>query len=240
MITRAKNNIHKPLHKMNLHIQLTKSHDLEPTTMTQALKDSQWRQAMSVEYDALVKNGTWELVPLDPSHNLIGCKWIFRTKRKSNGFVEMFKARLVAKGFHQRSIINYTDTFSPVVKATTILVVLSFVVSCGWFLRQLDVNNAFLQGNLFENVYMSQPPGFVDQDHLTHICRLRKAIYGLKQAPRAWYQELHTFILSFGFKNSDANASLFVFNVDGHILYFLVYVDDIIIMGNNPAWWIDL
>ena len=220
---------------MNLHIQLTKSHDLEPTMVTQALKDIQWRQVMSDEYDALVKNGTWELTPPNPSHNLIGCKWIFRTKRKFDGFVDRFKACLVAKGFHQRFGIYYIDTFSLVVKPTTIHVVLSLVVSRSWSLRQLDVNNVFLQGNLSENVYMSQPPGFVDQDHPTHICRLRKAIYGLKQAPRAWYQELHTFIFSFGFKNSDANASLFVFNVDGHILYFLVYVDDIIITSNNPT-----
>ena len=235
MITRAKNNIHKPLHKMNLHIQLTKSHDLEPTMMTQALKDPQWRRAMSEEHDALVKNWTWALIPPDPSHNLIGYTWIFRTKCKSDGSIDWFKARLVAKGFHQRSGINYTDTFSPIVKPTTILVVLSLVVNRGWSLRQLDVNNAFLQGNLFENVYMSQPQGFVDQDHPIHICRLIKPIYGLKQAPRAWYQQLHTFLLSFGFKNSYADASLFVFNIDDHILYFLVYVDDIIITGNNPA-----
>ena len=147
----------------------------------------------------------------------------------------MFKARLVAKGFHQRSRINYTDTFNPVVKPTTIRVVFSLAVSHGWSLRQLDVNNVFFQGNLSENVNMSQPLGFVDQDHPTHICRLRKAIYGLKRVPRTWYQEFHTFLLSFGFKNSYVDASLFVFNVDGHILYFLVYVDDIIITGNNPA-----
>ncbi|RVW50155.1 Retrovirus-related Pol polyprotein from transposon RE1 [Vitis vinifera] len=175
---------------MNLHIQLTKSHDLEPTMVTKLSK-------------------------------------IFNGVR--------FKACLVAKGFHQRFGIYYIDTFSPVVKPTTIHVVLSLVVSRSWSLRQLDVNNVFLQGNLSENVYMSQPPGFVDQDHPTHICRLRKAIYGLKQAPRAWYQELHTFLLSSGFKNSYVDASLFVFNVDGHILYFLVYVDDIIITSNNPT-----
>ena len=183
----------------------------------------------------LVKNGTWELTPPDPSDNLIGCKWIFRTKCKFDGSIDRFKACLVMKGFHQRFGIYYIDTFNLVVKPTTICVVLSLVVSRSWSLRQLDVNNVFLRGNLSENVYMSQPPGFVDQDHPTHICRLRKAIYGLKQAPWAWYQELHTFLLSSGFKNSYVNASLFVFNVDGHILYFLVYVDDIIITGNNLA-----
>ena len=121
------------------------------------------------------------------------------------------------------------------VKPTTIRIVLAIAVSYGWSLQQLDVNNAFLQGNLSENVYISQPPGFIDKDNPTHVCKLRKAICGLKQAPRAWYQELKNFLLSSGFKNSYADASLFVFNVNSHILYLLVYVDDIIITGNDTT-----
>ncbi|RVW52539.1 Retrovirus-related Pol polyprotein from transposon RE2 [Vitis vinifera] len=148
MQTRAKNNIRKPIQKLNLHIQLSKPLDLEPTTPTQALKDPKWRKAMSEEYDALVRNGTWELVPSNPSQNVVGCKWIFRTKRNSDGSIDRFKARLVAKGFHQRPDIDYYDTFSPVVKPTTIMLVLSVAVSNGWILRQLDVNNVFLQGFL--------------------------------------------------------------------------------------------
>ena len=97
MTTRAKNNIRKPITKPNFHTQLTKSDDHEPPTLTQALKDHKWRRAMSEEYDALVKNGTWALVPPDSSQNLVGCKWIFRTKRKYDGFIDRFKARLVAK-----------------------------------------------------------------------------------------------------------------------------------------------
>ncbi|XXG68216.1 hypothetical protein AAC387_Pa06g1354 [Persea americana] len=220
---------------MNLHTQLTKGDDHEPTTLTQALKDHKWRRAMSEEYDALVKNGTWALVPQDNSQNLVGCKWVFRTKRKSDGSVDRFKARMVAKGFHQHPGIDYHETFSPVVKPTTVRIVLSIAVSRGWTLRQLDVNNAFLQGHLSENVYMSQPPGFVDNDNPSYVSKLHKAIYGLKQAPRAWYHELRTFLLQFGFQNSYADTSLFVFHADGHTMYLLVYVDDLILTGDNAT-----
>ena len=111
--------------------------------------------------------------------------------------------------------------------------VLSLAVSQGWSLRQLDVNNAFLQGTLTEDVFMSQPPGFIDHDHPHHVCKLRKAIYGLKQAPRAWYHELRNFLLHSGFSNSVADTSLFIFNNQGILIYLLVYVDDIILTGNN-------
>ncbi|CAL8999725.1 unnamed protein product, partial [Prunus brigantina] len=144
MTTRAKNHIHKPITKMNLLTQLSKSNDLEPTTVSTALKDPKWRKAMSDECDALVRNGTWELVPPDSTQNVVRCKWVFRIKRNSDGSIDRFKARLVAKGFHQRPGVDYLDTFSPVVKPTTVRVVLSLAVSRGWSLRQLDVNNAFL------------------------------------------------------------------------------------------------
>lgn len=123
------------------------------------------------------------------------------------------------------------------VKPTSICVVLSIAISRGWYLRQLDVNNAFLQGNLFETVYMSQPQGFIDKDHSTHVCKLRKAIYGLERAPRAWYQRLCHFILllASGFTISHVNSSLFVYNVVGHIIYLLVDVDDIILTSNTTA-----
>jgi hypothetical protein len=188
---------------------------------------------MSDECDALVKNGTWELVPPNSTQNIVGCKWIFRIKRNSDGSIDRFKAHLVAKGFHQRPGVDYLDTFSPVVKPTTVRVVLSLAVSQGWSLRQLDVNNAFLQGHLSETVHMQQPPGFVDQDHPSYVCKLRKAIYGLKQAPRAWYHELRTFLLSSGFKNSHADTSLFVLTTAAQKMYILVYVDDLIITGDN-------
>ena len=140
---------------------------------------------MFAEYDALVCNGIWDLVPPAETQNFIGCKWIFRIKHNFDGSVNMFKARLVAKGFHQRPSVDFLDTFSPVVKSTTIRVFLSLAISKNWTLRQLDVNNAFFQGHLAHIVFMQQPLGFVDKDRPSYVCKLRKEIYGLKQAPRA-------------------------------------------------------
>lgn len=119
------------------------------------------------------------------------------------------------------------------IKPATIRVVLSVVVSRDWPLRQFDVNHAFLQGNLDDDVYMVQPPGFINKDMPNAVCKLRKAIYGLKQAPRAWYNELCSFLLKSGFKDSLADPSLFIYNHKGVLLYMLVYVDDIILTGNN-------
>nr|CAN68480.1 hypothetical protein VITISV_007280 [Vitis vinifera] len=233
MTTRAKNHITKPIQKLNLHTHLASFPSSEPTSVAQALKDSNWCKAMSEEYDALVRNGTWELVSPTGITNLVGCKWVFRIKRNSDGSIDRFKACLVAKGFHQRPGVDYLETFSPVIKPTTMILVLSIAVSNGWSLRQLDVNNAFLQGTISETVYMAQPPGFIDADKPTHVCKLHKAIYGLKQAPRTWYHELCQFLVDFGFKNSHSDTSLFVLHAGTNLLYLLVYVDDIIITGNS-------
>ena len=115
--------------------------------------------------------------------------------------------------------------------------VLSITINRGWSLRQLDINNAFLQGHLSEDVYLSQPPGFVDLDNPSYLCKLNKAIYGLKQAPRAWYTELRQFLLSSGFHNSHADTSLFILKTGEHFIYLLVYVDDIIITGDSNSFF---
>ena len=139
----------------------------------------------------------------------------------------------MAKGFKQRYGIDYEDTFSPVVKAATIRVVLSIAVSRGWFLRQLDVQNAFLHGVLEEEVYMRQPPRYEDKSCPNYVCKLDKALYGLKQAPRAWFARLSKKLCELGFKGSKADTSLFLYNKDSTTMFLLIYVDDIIVVTSS-------
>lgn len=153
-------------------------------------------------------------------------------KRKADGMVERLKARLVTKGFHQRPGIDFHETYSTVVKPTTIQIVFIIAISNGWKLH-LDVNNAFLQGSLTDDVYMAQPPGFKDVEIPNLIWKLNKTIYGLKQAPRPWYKELSNFLLKFEFVNTTSDAYLFVYTTGSDFLYFLIYVDDLILISNN-------
>ncbi|KAJ9552201.1 hypothetical protein OSB04_016246 [Centaurea solstitialis] len=213
----------------------TLSTSIEPSTISHALKHPSWRHAMQAEFDALQRNNTWTLVPSTLASNLVGSKWVFRIKYNPDGTIDRFKARLVAKGFTQRPGIDYLETFSPVLKHATLRVVLSLAVSQGWVLRQLDINNAFLQGTLNEDVYMAQPPGFVDPAFPNHVCKLNKAIYGLKQASRAWYNELKSYLISHGFKPTISDSSLFTLTVGPSPLFILVYVDDIIITGPSTS-----
>ena len=187
---------------------------------------------MNDEYDALLKNATWRLVPPPVGHNIVGSKWIYKIKQKPDGTVDRYKARLVAQGFSQRYGVDYADTFNPVVKPTTVRIVLALAISRNWSLRQVDIQNAFLHGELQEEVYMHQPPGFVDKSHPNFVCKLQKSFYGLKQAPRAWYSTLSQKVQSLGFQRSTADTPLFLFRRGKVSIYMLIYVDDIIIASS--------
>ena len=160
----------------------------EPSSYTKAAIDPRWQDAMTQEFLALITNRTWTLYPRPEHHNLIHNKWIYKIKRKADGSIDRFKARLVAKGFEQQCGIDYTDTFSPVIKHSTIRIFLASTVHYHWPLKQLNVSNAFLHGSLMEEVYMEQPQGFHDAAHPNYVRKLHKAIYGLKQASQAWFQ----------------------------------------------------
>jgi histone deacetylase 1/2 len=205
----------------------------EPETLQKALQDSRWKEAMQKEYDALLENKTWSLVPPSKGKNIIDSKWVFKIKRRSDGSIERYKGRLVAKGYKQRHGIDYEDTFSLVVKIATVRLVLSIAMARGWSLTQLDVQNAFLHGVLEEEVYMRQPPGFEDKSRPHFVCKLNKAIYGLKQAPRAWYSRLSTKLLDLGFRMSKSDTSLFISSKKGATIFMLIYVDDIIVTGSS-------
>jgi hypothetical protein len=175
------------------------------------------------------------LVPPPLSQNIIGYKWVFKVKQKPDASVDKYKAWLVAKGFTQQYGIDYLDTFSPVIKPTTVRLVLSIIVSKQWDLRQIDISNAFLHGMLTETSYMHQPPGFEDGCHLDYVCKLKKAIYGLKQSPRAWYSHLSDHLHPLGFVPSAADTSLFILSRLEVTMYILVYVDDIIITNSSSS-----
>ena len=184
-----------------------------------------WHTAMQEELWALHSNQTWSLVP--PS------RWVCKIKRHVDGQVTRHKAWLVARSFTQQEEIDYLEMFSPVIKPTTVRLVLTIVVLYGWNIHQLDVHNAFLNGILQEEVYMAQPPGFVDPALPSHVFRLHKSLYGLKQAPRAWYNRLSEFLLSIGFQTSKGDTSLFILSLNGALIYLLVYVDNILLTGSN-------
>lgn len=173
------------------------SMDTEPKTYSSASKNKQWIEAMDNEIDALNKNETWYIVSLPKNKVHIGCKWIYKIKRKTDGTVERFKARLVAKGYTQQNGIDYLETFSPVAKITTIRMLLALVAKKGWFLEQLDINNAFLHGSLDEEIYMDLPQG-INSNVPNAVCKLKKSLYGLKQASRQWNSTLTTSLITKG------------------------------------------
>ena len=176
MKTRAKSSIVKP----RAYISSSPFSSLEPTSVSAALSDSCWKSAMDQEFSALLGNHTWELAPPTPNQPVINNKWIFRVKYNDDGSLDYYKARLVAKGFQQVPGIDYFDAFSPVVKPSTIHIIFTLTVTNSWPIQHVDVNNAFLNGDLHETVFMAQPEGYVDASKPDHVCRLRKALYGLK------------------------------------------------------------
>ncbi|KAM2302248.1 hypothetical protein FF2_032543 [Malus domestica] len=234
MQTRSKNGVSKKIALLvsvheNSGANLTK---VEPATYKSALKSPVWLAAMQDKLSALHTQKTWSLVPLHPHRNLVGCKWVFKIKKNADGSIGRYKACLVAKGFNQEEGIDYGETFSPVVKPTNVRLMLALAAHFNWNLRQLDVKNAFLHGVLQEEVYMAQPPGFLDSIHNDYVCKLHKSLYGFKQAPRAWNDRFTSFLPTLGFKSTYSDSSLFVKVVNGTVVILLLYVDDIIITGS--------
>ncbi|KAL2254166.1 UNVERIFIED_CONTAM: Retrovirus-related Pol polyprotein from transposon TNT 1-94 [Sesamum indicum] len=205
----------------------------EPECYAEAVNDvhkSKWELAMNDEMNSLKKNNTWELCQLPKGKKALQNRWVYRVKEESDG-KKRYKARLVVKGFQQRYGIDFTDVFTPVVKLTTIRLVLSMVAAENLELQQMDVKTAFLHGDLEEEIYMVQPEGYNGDDQ--QVCRLKKSLYGLKQAPRQWYRKFDNFMLEIGFSRCNADHCCYMKRFDEFFIILLLYVDDMLIAGSN-------
>ncbi|KAJ9561425.1 hypothetical protein OSB04_006585 [Centaurea solstitialis] len=208
----------------------------EPASYKEAMEGpeaAKWKEAMDSEIQSMHDNQVWILVDQIPNRKTIGRKWIFKKKTDMDGNVQTFKARLVAKGYTQTQGVDYDETFSLVAKIKSIRIMLAIAAFYDYEVWQMDVKTAFLNGKLSEDVYMTQPEGFVDIKHPNRVCKLEKSIYGLKQASRSWNLCFHEKVKAFGFSRSEDESCIYV-KASGSIVTFLVlYVDDILLIGND-------
>ncbi|GAU44851.1 hypothetical protein TSUD_112250 [Trifolium subterraneum] len=206
---------------------------IEPINLDQAMNNSNWLEAMKEEIHAIEKNRTWYLGD-KTDKRAIDVKWIYKLKLRPNGEIAKYKARLVSRGFLQKAGIDFNEVYAPVARLETIRIVVAIAAYNGWKMHQLDVESAFLNGPLEEEVYVKQPPGFEVKGQEQKVYRLRKALYGLKQAPRAWNKRIDGFLIKIGFTKCVSEHGLYVKGSSklDHIIRCL-YVDDLLITGAN-------
>jgi hypothetical protein len=201
--------------------------DTEPSCHGEAAGQQVWQDAMTEEYQSIMKNDVWDIVLRREGKSVVTSKWIYKIKHAVDGSVEKYKARFVARGFSQVEGIDYEETFAPIARYTSICTIISLAASMGWRVHQMDVKTAFLNGEIEEEVYMEQPDGFVTHEKESHVCRLKKALYGLKKAPRAWYEKIDGYLMSLGFSKSVVDPNLYYHIVGDECLILVLYVDDL-------------
>jgi hypothetical protein len=207
----------------------------EPATLSEAKNSvewNKWEKAINAELNSLRSNNVWELVELPKDRKLIGSKWVFKVKLDADGNVNRHKARLVAQGCSQKYGEDYDETFSPVVRFESLRTLIALSAQQNLKLHQMDVNTAFLNGDLKEEVYMKPPEGVLTQGQEGLVWRLKKSIYGLKQSPRCWNMKLDNQLKSMGFQQLYSDKCLYKYSKDG-LLFIAVYVDDIVIAGQS-------
>ncbi|GJU73829.1 putative ribonuclease H-like domain-containing protein [Tanacetum coccineum] len=215
--TRSKVKIHSGSHALE-----------EPRKISEALQDDSWVEAMQEELLQFKLQQVWILVEIPHGAKVIGTKWVFRNKKDERGVVVINKSRLVAQGYKQEVGVDYDEVFAPVARIEAIRLFLAFASFMGIIVYQMDVKSAFLYGTIDEEVYVSQPPGFVDPNHPKKVYKVVKALYGLHQAPRAWYATLSTFLKKHGYRRGAIDKTLFIKKDKKDIMLVQVYVDDII------------
>ncbi|GJT57639.1 retrotransposon protein, putative, ty1-copia subclass [Tanacetum coccineum] len=228
-----------PIDRLCLYID-AREHELgdlgEPANYKAALLDPEsdkWLNAMNVEMQSMKDNEVWDLVDLPPNGKTVGSKWLFKKKTDMDGAVHTYKARLVAKGYTQTPRIDYEETFSPVADIRAIRILIAIAAFYDYEIWQMDVKTAFLNGYLSEEVYMEQPEGFVNPKYPNRVCKLKRSIYGLKQASRQWNKRFDDEIKKFGFTQNRDEPCVYLKASRSNVTFLILYVDDILIMGNN-------
>jgi hypothetical protein len=206
--------------------------DTEPCCHGEATGQQVWQDAMTEEYQCIMKNDVWDIVLRPKGKSVVTSKWIYKIKHATDGSVEKYKARFVARGFSHMEGIDYEETFAPVSQYTSIRTIIALAASMGWRLHQMDVKIAFLNGEIEEEVYIEQPDGFVIHEKDSHVCRLKKTLYGLKQAPCAWYEKIDGFLMSLGFNKSVVDPNLYCNIVGDECLILVLYVDDLFLTSS--------
>lgn len=182
---------------------------------------------------SILKNDVWDIVPRPEGKSVVSSKWLFKIKHVVDGSIEKYKARFVAKGFSQKEGIDYEETFAPVARYTSIRTIIAIAASKGWKIHQMDVKTAFLNGVIEEKVYIEQIEGFVVHGKESHVFQLKKALYGLKQAPLFWYKRIDRYLIGLGFSKNDADSNLYFKVINGEALILIIYVDELLITGED-------
>jgi hypothetical protein len=198
--------------------------DTEPSFHGEVEGQQFWQDAMTEEYQSIMKNDVWDIVLRPEGKSVVTSKWIYKIKRAANGSVEKYKERILARGFSQVEGIDYEETFALVARYTSICTIIALTASMGWRLHQTDVMKTFLNGELEEEFYIEQPNGFVTHEKESHVCRLKKSMYGLKSTPCAWYEKIDGYLMSLGFNKSVVDPNLYYHIVGGEWMILVLYV----------------
>ncbi|GKE12015.1 retrovirus-related pol polyprotein from transposon TNT 1-94 [Tanacetum coccineum] len=191
---------------------------VEPKSIKEAIKDERLTMAMQEELNQFITNDVWNLVPPPDNQTIIGTKWVFKNKLDENGVVSRYKSRLVAQGYNQQEGIYFDETYAPVARLESIRILLAYACAHDFKLFQMDVKSAFLNRFINEEVYVAQPPSFIDLKKPNHVFKLNKALYGLKQAPKSWYDRLKAFLLDHKYTMDLVDNTLFTKKRDSHII----------------------